>query len=120
MIHIGQKIKEVIHREKIQVNEFARRIGKSRAVVYDIFERETIDTGLLRRISNALDYDFFQHYISENSTLEEPGLEPYKKKSPPDSQIKMQLDIQKIQLQNAQREIEYLKKIISLLEKDGK
>lgn len=114
MIHIGQKIKEIVYKKKIQINEFARKLGKSRAVIYDIFDRETVDTGLLTSISEALDYNFFQHYISTDR-LEEPSPEPYGKKAMPE--IEAELELKNLQLQNANKEIEYLKKIVLLLEK---
>ncbi|MFM7021812.1 MAG: hypothetical protein ACKOXB_02455 [Flavobacteriales bacterium] len=65
-LHIGKKIKEVLEQSSFSVTDFAAKINKSRTVVYDIFERQTIDTGLLQTIGKVLDYDFF-HYYSENS-----------------------------------------------------
>ena len=65
-LHIGKKIQEVLNQSAFSVTDFAEKINKSRTVVYDIFTRQTIDTGLLQKISKVLDYDFF-HYYSENS-----------------------------------------------------
>ena len=62
MVDIGKKIKEEVEDRGITVSEFARRINKSRENAYDIFKRETIDTGLLVSISEVLEHDFFQYY----------------------------------------------------------
>lgn len=44
------------------VNLFAKKISRSRNVVYDIFERESIDTQLLNKIGKVLNCDFFSLY----------------------------------------------------------
>lgn len=106
MIHIGEKIREVVHQKRIQVTELARTINKSRTVLYDIFERETIDTGLLMSISKALDHNFFYYYIS-GSALKEPALSYGKGKS--------RIELEE-ELKDCKKEIEYLKKINQLLE----
>jgi hypothetical protein len=61
-IHIGEQIKTVIETRGITVSEFGRRINKTRENVYDIFTRQTIDTGLLYKISEVLNYNFFLVY----------------------------------------------------------
>jgi len=57
-IHIGTIIKQKMNEKSMTVTEFACRIDKERSTVYDIFERKSIDTELLIKISKALDYDF--------------------------------------------------------------
>lgn len=42
------------------VTWLAKRLNCHRVNVYDIFNRSTIDTELLRRISLVLGHDFFQ------------------------------------------------------------
>lgn len=61
-IHIGEEIKKVFELKNLSVSEFGRRINKSRENVYDIFTRQTIDTGLLITICNVLDHNFFLIY----------------------------------------------------------
>ena len=61
-INIGSKIKQVFDKKGMTVSEFGRRINKSRENVYSIFKRKTIDTGLLQKISEVLEFDFFQYY----------------------------------------------------------
>lgn len=62
MIHIGSLIQDRVSTSGMKITEFARRIGKTSSNIYNIFERESIDTDLLDKISTVLEYDFFQHY----------------------------------------------------------
>ena len=64
-IHIGKIIKQEMIEKSITIAELARRIDRERTTVYDIFGRKSIDTELLIKISNALDYDFHQVYFPE-------------------------------------------------------
>ena len=65
-IHIGSIIKKVLEEKSMSVSEFARRILRERTTVYDIFQRKSIDTDLLRKISEVLDYDFLRElYLQE-------------------------------------------------------
>jgi transcriptional regulator with XRE-family HTH domain len=59
MLHIGQEIKKVMKERRMKVVEFARRISTDRNNVYDIYRRKSIDTDLLAKISETLQYDFF-------------------------------------------------------------
>jgi len=70
VIHIGNKIKNVLIKKGMTVSEFGRRINKSRENVYSIFKRKTIDTGLLTTISLVLEHDFFQYYTSLSSEFQ--------------------------------------------------
>ena len=69
MVHIGHKIKEVAQKARVPAQELASKINRSRTVVYDIFERKSIDSALLSKISLILEHDFFQHYYSQNEEL---------------------------------------------------
>lgn len=69
-LHIGKLIEKRLKETGMTKAEFARRISKTSQNVYDIFDRETIDTGLLLKISEVLTYDFFQHYSIAYSKLE--------------------------------------------------
>lgn len=60
---IGQIIEQVLRDKGISVTDFARQINTNRNNIYNIFDRETIDTGLLLRISIVLQYNFFAHYM---------------------------------------------------------
>jgi hypothetical protein len=64
-IHIGHKIKEVLDQSRYSITEFAALINRSRTVAYNIFERDTLDTGLLQQISKVLEHNFFR-YLSQD------------------------------------------------------
>ena len=64
-IHIGSLIEQRLSQSSLSVAEFARRINKTRENVYNIFKRPSIDTALLKQISETLNHDFFQ-YFSNN------------------------------------------------------
>ena len=65
-IHIGQMIKAVFDESGMTISEFARQIYLERSTVYGIFERPSIDSLLLARISLVLKHNFLsdieQHY----------------------------------------------------------
>lgn len=54
MLHIGQKISEMVSQEKLDVNTIAERLGKSKQAVYDMFAKEDLNTSLLRQFSDIL------------------------------------------------------------------
>lgn len=116
-IHIGKKIKEELYKQSISVSSFAKKINRSRNVVYDIFERESIDTALLNKIGIILRFDFFSIY-SEQKEYKKEGIVPVhvKEEKPVYNPIIDQLKFLEKQNETLQNEINYLKKIISLME----
>lgn len=96
-IHLGKLILAKLKEKKVSKSEFARRINKSRQNVQDIFKRESLDTNLLLEINKALNFNFFEVLAGQSPTQ-------------PDKDLLNQLKI-------AQKEIAYLTKINSLLEK---
>lgn len=63
-MHIGQHIKEVMQQQGVTATRLAEDICCSRTHMHKIFHKDSIDIALLRRISQALQYDFF-HDLSE-------------------------------------------------------
>lgn len=65
-IHIGQRIKAVFDESGMTVSEFARQIHLERSTIYGIFERPSIDSMLLAKISLVLNHNFLadieQHF----------------------------------------------------------
>lgn len=59
-IHIGQMIKSELDRQGRKVSWFSEQIGKSKSATFALFNRASIDTGELERISKVLDFDFFK------------------------------------------------------------
>ena len=60
MIHIGQEIKDELERQERTVAWFAKHLCCDRRNVYNIFQKQGIDSGLLVRISNILNKDFIK------------------------------------------------------------
>ena len=77
---IGHLIKERVEALNMEVTFFAKQINKERSNVYDIYKRDSIDTKLLKKIGHVLNYDFFQHFI-ENETIEKLKVQDITKKS---------------------------------------
>lgn len=120
-IHIGKKIKEELYKQGISVSAFAKNINRSRNVVYDIFERESIDTALLNKIGFILRIDFFSVY-SEQKEYKKEGIVPLHVKDEKVNYNTVTEQIKSLEKENEalQNEVAYLKKIISLMEEKKK
>jgi DNA-binding Xre family transcriptional regulator len=71
-IHIGQLIKRVVRESNIKDVDFAKKIGKSRQNIYDLYKRQDVEVKLLLTICHVLNYDFFHHiYPLKEGTLPE-------------------------------------------------
>lgn len=70
-IHIGKKIKEVVEKLRMPKTEFAKKINLTRDGAYKIFEKETIATDQLEKISKVLNHDFFEYYKPNISLVKE-------------------------------------------------
>lgn len=71
-IHIGSIIRNKLEESSLSIAEFAERINRTRPTVYDIFNRKSIDTDLLVKISEVLDYNFLQEvYLEKEKDLPE-------------------------------------------------
>jgi len=69
-MHIGKKIKEVLEQREKPVTWLAKEIHCERTNVYNIFERKDINTGLLTKLGNILEYNFFKDLSDEFSKTE--------------------------------------------------
>ena len=119
MIHLGNLIKQRLQEIGMNKSELARRINTTPQNVYGIFKRKSVDTELLRKISNVLEYDFFQHYTQDNLLAKE-GKVAYKtkgKKYTPKtlSVIQEELNTCMKELDILKKENIYLKEINKLL-----
>ena len=71
MIHIGELIKARLAQVERSPRWLAKKINCDRTNIYKIFQRPSIDTELLARISKALDYDFFLELSIEQKNRSE-------------------------------------------------
>lgn len=106
VVEIGQKIKEVFDNRNIRLTDFADELGTVRQNVYRIFKKRHLDTGLLLKISRVLDYNFFQYYVSTDvqAIPHQAGVAQNET-----AEFQKQLELSK-------KEIDYLRKIIKLME----
>jgi transcriptional regulator with XRE-family HTH domain len=58
-MHIGKQINELREKRGLSTSALAKKINRSREALYDIYNRNTVDTELLKAISEALQYNFF-------------------------------------------------------------
>lgn len=65
MIHIGRLIKQKIEERNLTVVWLARHLSCSRTNIYKIFEKYSIDTEVLMKLSTILEFDFFSFYSDE-------------------------------------------------------
>lgn len=71
-IHIGEYIDKRAHELDISVERIASFLGKNIEDVFKIYKSESLETGVLLRISKLLDYDFFRIY-SQHLILYSPS-----------------------------------------------
>lgn len=64
-MHIGNQIKIKMKEKKKSVVWLANELGYSRINIYKIFEKRSIDSNILFRISTILEFDFFSLYTEE-------------------------------------------------------
>ena len=62
---IGELIKEELKRQERSVSWFARQLCCDRSNVYRIFQKNSIDTNILTRISIILHRNFFKELAEE-------------------------------------------------------
>ena len=81
-INVGRLIKDEVKRQKMTFSSFANSIGiKRQNVESKVFSNETLDTGLLIQISEALSFDFFKHYRPIGQVEEARNENDYKRNS---------------------------------------
>lgn len=71
---IGLKIKELAGKKNITIADLAKRIGKTKQAVYEIVEKDDVNTSILRKLSEVFNVPiiyFFEddvemHVIADN------------------------------------------------------
>jgi transcriptional regulator with XRE-family HTH domain len=105
-IEIGQKIKEIFDNRQIKLTDFADELGTVRQNVYRIFKKRHLDTGLLLKISQVLNHNFFQYYVADPTEITDEKIKILQSEG---SEYIRQLEL-------SRKEIDYLRKIIKLME----
>jgi transcriptional regulator with XRE-family HTH domain len=105
-VQIGQKVQEIFEARKMKLSDFADQLGTVRQNVYRIFKKKDLDTGLLTKISEVLNHNFFQYYQSFDADAPAGNAR--------------EAEEYRSQLELSRKEIDYLKKIINLMEEKAK
>ena len=61
-IHIGHLVQAQLKADQRSASWLAREIGCTRNHVYKIFNKSSLDSDLIFRISKAMNFNFFQYY----------------------------------------------------------
>jgi len=67
-VHIGSIIKQKFEESSMTVTKFGEKINYERTNVYSIFKLKSIDSELLLRISEALNFDFYNEIYLKKET----------------------------------------------------
>jgi transcriptional regulator with XRE-family HTH domain len=105
-VHIGPRVQEVFEAKNMKLSELADKLGTVRQNVYRIFKKKDLDTGLLTKISEVLDHNFFHYYKTPENSTDQPA--------------DKELDALKTELELSRKEIDYLKRIIVLMEEKAR
>ncbi|NJM24787.1 MAG: helix-turn-helix transcriptional regulator [Bacteroidia bacterium] len=107
-IEIGPKIQEVFESRNMKLTDFADELGTVRQNVYRIFKKRHLDTGLLTKISMVLNHNFFQYYVESDG--------PQRVEASQLVALQGRVTENEQQLALSRKEVDYLKKIIILME----
>jgi transcriptional regulator with XRE-family HTH domain len=81
-IKIGPEIKKIVKSRGYTVEDLAKALNVSKPNIFNIYKRDTIDTGLLERLCKVLNHNFFQQYNSLYQTEPDKDLlKLYKEKN---------------------------------------
>ena len=64
-VHIGEIIKNIVKSQQLDIGDFANKISYTRRNIYKIFNKQSIDTELLVKISKVLGENLFFRYLTD-------------------------------------------------------
>jgi len=62
-IHLGKLIQSFVKENNINSADLARKVGKTRQNIYDLFKRDDIEVKLFLAISEALQHNFIEDLV---------------------------------------------------------
>ncbi len=68
VLHIGTEIRKCAKKKGMRTETMAKLLNVSTPNVYKIFERKSMDTDLLARVCEVLDFNFFTFYAKRFRT----------------------------------------------------
>jgi hypothetical protein len=69
-VHIGSLIQKEMAAKRCPVAWLAEQLCCDRSNIHRIYKKQSVDTGLLANISNALHFDFFRYYVETSDSDE--------------------------------------------------
>jgi DNA-binding Xre family transcriptional regulator len=66
-IHLGKLIQSFVKENNINSADLARKVGKSRQNIYDLYKRDDIEVKLFLAISEALQHNFIEELSFANN-----------------------------------------------------
>lgn len=65
-MNIGLKIKQLCERDNISLAELARRLGRTRPAIYEMVEKEDVNTSILRECSSIFNIPISYFFEEED------------------------------------------------------
>ena len=96
--HLGQKVKEVAESKGYSQSALGKKINLSKPGVASMYKRSGIDTDLLIKLTEVLEYDFFAHVYEHKSLIK------FKQE---------ELSVYSVQIEQLKGEKHYLEKLVS-------
>lgn len=101
-VHIGNIIKQKFEESHLTMKDFASKINRTRSTVYDIFNRKSIDTDLLLKISEVLKFDFLSEVYIDKEVLSDNDSRYF---------LAIEIDHRDLSPQELENQIHLLKKV---------
>lgn len=64
---IGLKIRELMSKEKIDAPTLAKRMGKTKQAIYDMLDKDDLNTSILRQISEIFNVPITYFFVDGNN-----------------------------------------------------
>ena len=68
-IHLGELIQSFVRENNIKSADLARKVGKSRQNIYDLYKRDDIEVKLFLTISDVLRHNFIEDIYPQKTDL---------------------------------------------------
>lgn len=70
-VHIGSVVRKIFEEKQMTIVSFARELGCDRTCIYSLFDKKSIDTDQLIRVSKVLNHNFLLEYFDEKEVSTE-------------------------------------------------
>jgi len=67
-MYIGLKIKELASKENLTLSDLAKRLGKTKQAVYEMVEKEDVNTAILKKLCSEFDVPI-NYFFEDNSGM---------------------------------------------------